>query len=213
MRIVKSPILPVRQRRGTRLSLVTGDSETLEARWDAPDEPTAAIVFCHPHPRYGGTMHAPLMNAVADRLVAMGFGVLRFNFRGAGDSSGHHGGGRDEVADVDAAYHEAKERHPDVALAGWSFGGAMVLTWQATVGNEDPLVAIAPAVALAPTVGLAEARRRIILGDRDQLIEPDLIREYAATIGADLAVLEGSDHFFYFRHHQVADLIGEWVSG
>ena len=210
MRIVKSPVLPVKAAGGSRLSLVTGDGETLEARWDGPETPKGAVVFCHPHPSYGGTMHAPLMNGVSDHLVDRGYAVLRFNFRGAGDSSGHHGGGRDEIADVDAAFHTAGQRSERVVLAGWSFGGAVALAWQAAVGSEAAYCGIAPAVALAPRSGLGPAQRRIIVGDRDQLVEPDSIRSYAGEIGADLVEMEGSDHFFYFRHNQVADLMADW---
>lgn len=202
--------MPVEEAGGTRLSLVTGDGETLEARWDTPSDPKAAVVFCHPHPKYGGTMYAPLMNGVSDRLVERGYAVMRFNFRGVGDSSGGHGGGRDEIADVDAAFHAAAERHERVVLGGWSFGGAVALCWQAAVGDASRYCGIAPAVALAPRSGLVTAERRIIVGDRDQLIEPASIRSYAGTIGADLVELEGSDHFFYFRLNQVGDLMAEW---
>ncbi len=198
---------------GTKAALVTGDGESLEARWDTPSQPRAAVVFCHPHPRFGGSMHAPLMNGVTGRLVERGYAVLRFNFRGTGDSSGSHGGGRDEIADVDAAVQTARESHSHVVLAGWSFGGAMVLAWQAAIGDSSPVCGIAPAVGMAPQTGLAPARRRIIIGDRDRLVDPSQVKRYAETIGADLVEMPGSNHFFYFRHDQVADLMADWWDG
>ena len=55
-----------------RIELETHDTETLEARWDLPDDPTRAVVFCHPHPQQGGTMTAPLMEGITSFLVDAG---------------------------------------------------------------------------------------------------------------------------------------------
>ncbi len=44
----------------------------------------------------------------------------------------------------------------------------------------------------------------MILGDRDQFTTVADTEEYATGIGAELRVLQGSDHFFYFREERVA---------
>ena len=46
--------------------------------------------------------------AVTDGLVAHGVGVLRFGFRGVGESEGSHDAGRGEVEDVAAAMEYAR---------------------------------------------------------------------------------------------------------
>src|ERR671922_225322 len=48
----------------------------------------AAVVFAHPHPQYGGTMHTKVVYQAAKALSRIGCAVLRFNFRGAGTSAG-----------------------------------------------------------------------------------------------------------------------------
>jgi alpha/beta superfamily hydrolase len=193
----------------------------LEARWDLPDDdPHRVVVFCHPHPLHRGTMTAPLMEAVTRSLVNRGFGVLRFNFRGVGSSDGVHDRGVGEMDDIAAAVEAAREAYPDLALglAGWSFGAATALRYQARSGSTLPYVGIAPPVTsdrtpvLPDATHLAEANRTFIVGDRDQFVTVDELRAYAGSIGAQVEVLEGSDHFFYFREERVAAAVADGLT-
>ncbi len=189
----------------------------LEAVWDLADHPERVAVLCHPHPRHGGTMNAPLMVAVARHLRDDGYAVLRFNFRGVGSSTGTWDGGAAEVDDVAAAVAHARSKHPELPLgvAGWSFGAAVALRWQARDGDASPYAGIAPPVRseltppLPPPGDLQPAPRRFILGDRDQFIAQDDLEAYAHAAGGTLHVLGGSDHFFYFREDRVAGLVGD----
>lgn len=193
---------------------------TLEARWDLPPDPQQAVVLCHPHPLQRGTMNAPLMVAMAEHLAHDAFAVLRFNFRGAGDSAGEHDFGDGEMDDVAAAVRVAAARFPDLPLgvAGWSFGAVTSLRWQARDGDELNWVGVATPVGSSrsrpmPDPGsLVEARRTMILGDRDQFSAVDDTRTYADSIGAELEVLPGSDHFFYFREERVSQLVAAGLS-
>lgn len=204
---------------GRRLRIPSGGAVELEGRWDEPDTAHTSLVFCHPHPQHGGTMSAPLMHKVTKHLVSHGFAVLRFNFRGVGASTGAWGGGGEEVDDVEAAVGAALQRQPQLptALAGWSFGAATALAWQARTGDTMPFAGIAPPVRsdlverLPDPADLRAAPRRFVLGDRDQFVTVTELEAYAASIGASVSVIPGSDHFFYFREQQVADLVAEHV--
>ena len=203
------------------VTILTGDGEGLEGRWDGPSDPDAAVVLCHPHPEHGGTMTVPLIAAVARALAAGGGAVLRFNFRGVGSSTGRFGGGVAEVDDVAAAVAEARLTHPalPLGLAGWSFGAATALRWQARDGDDSPYVGIAPPLsrestpALPAAAALAPARRRFVLGDRDQFVTVDELQGYADSIAAELVVMRGSDHFFHFRDQRVAELVADGLRG
>lgn len=201
----------------TPLTLRTADGLDLEGRWDRPEQPQWCVVLCHPHPLHRGTMAAPLMAAVTERLVAAGFAVLRFNFRGVGASQGTHGHGADELADIDAAVAAAESEHGDLPqrIAGWSFGAATSLSWQAARSDDRPLAAIAPPVdsvrapALPGRGELRPARRTFVIGDRDQFTPVEDLERYAETIGATVEVIKGSDHFFHFREERVAGILAE----
>ncbi|HEX2050233.1 MAG TPA: alpha/beta hydrolase, partial [Actinomycetota bacterium] len=122
----------------TAATLRSDDGLALEAAIDEPGRPpVAAVVVCHPHPRMGGTMDAPLLLALRDALVARSWAVLRFNFRGVGASEGEASDGIAEVADARGALAEARRRWPDapLALAGWSFGAAVAV--RAEAGDHD----------------------------------------------------------------------------
>src|SRR5260370_5762267 len=90
--------------------------------------PLAAVV-CHPHPLFGGTMHNKVVYQTAKSLDALGLPVLRFNFRGAGLSTGEHDHGIGEKGDVRAAVDFLGTEFPGVPvlLAGFSFGASVGL--------------------------------------------------------------------------------------
>jgi alpha/beta superfamily hydrolase len=188
---------------------------SLEARWDAPAEPEAVAVLCHPHPLYGGSMQVPLLRTVATALATGGCAVLRFNFRGVGASTGTWSGGPGELADLAASIATARAAFPGLplGLAGWSFGAVVALCWQRDRGSRHRLAAIAPPTrgetgpALPDPSSLAPAPRLFLVGSRDQFAEVAVLEQYAGALGARLQVLPGSDHFFFGREHRVGEAV------
>jgi alpha/beta superfamily hydrolase len=160
-------------------------------------------------------MSAPLMVGVTRHLVDRDFAVLRFNFRGVGRSTGVHGNGSAEVADVAAAIATADAAYPEIPLSvsGWSFGAATALAWIAASGSRHAYAGIAPPVSSGLTMplpapeDLAAGPRTFILGDCDQFVTPEDLERYADSIGATLEILPGSDHFFTFREARVAEIV------
>jgi alpha/beta superfamily hydrolase len=190
-----------------RLQLHTSDGETLEARIDSPERPARFTVFCHPHPEQGGSMNAPLMIAVANRLVERGHAVLRFNFRGTGSSTGSHDNGIGELHDLSAAVELARSRDLPLGLCGWSFGAWTALRWLAENDETMPYVGIAPATRELPEE-LPGGPKRIVLGTREQVIDSDTLVEYAKKQSIDVVLTPG-DHFFHGRGKRIGDLVGQ----
>lgn len=201
----------------------SGPGVELEAMWDRPGAedadatPEKCIVLCHPHPQQRGSMRAPLMDGITSYLVKQCFAVLRFNFRGVGASTGEWGGGVGELDDVSAAVATAAADWPSLPqhLAGWSFGAATALRWQARDQSSIPYVGIAPPVSseltlpLPPPEALPPATRGFVIGDRDQFTSVDALAAYATSINAHVEVMKGSDHFFYFREERLAHALVE----
>src|SRR4051812_43368689 len=113
---------------------LVGPVGPLEALLDLPAlEPGAplhaAVVFAHPHPQFGGTMHTKAVYQGAKGLSRIGCAVLRFNFRGVGRSAGEFANGEGEKADFTAALDYIAARFPSVHLwaAGFSFGAWVAL--------------------------------------------------------------------------------------
>jgi predicted alpha/beta-hydrolase family hydrolase len=67
---------------------IPGPAGQLEVLFDKPKgEPRVAVVFAHPLPTQGGTMHTKVVFQAAKALAEIGCVVLRFNFRGVGRSA------------------------------------------------------------------------------------------------------------------------------
>src|SRR5690348_5472353 len=114
-----------------------GPAGRLEATfWTASTtEPEFVALVCHPHPLYGGTLHNKVVYQTAKALHQRDASVLRFNFRGAGQSEGVHDRGVGEQGDVRTALDYLSAEFPSkaIVLAGFSFGSWVGLR----VGCED----------------------------------------------------------------------------
>jgi alpha/beta superfamily hydrolase len=152
-------------------------------------------------------MNNPLMIAVTLRLVEHGFSVLRFNFRGSGESTGDHDYGDSELLDIDAALSEAAGTDLPVGAAGWSFGGGTALRWLAARELSLPYVGIAPSIDPMPE-RLPSGPKRIILGTRDQVIDTAPVVEYAVAHSIDVVLTPG-DHFFHGRGKRIGTLVAQ----
>jgi alpha/beta superfamily hydrolase len=184
------------------------------------ERPRAAVVFAHPHPQFGGTMHTKAVYQSAKALARIGCAVLRFNFRGAGASDGAFDEGRGEKDDVRAALDFMHDRYPDTPLwtGGMSFGGWVSLT----VGAEDARVSNLIGVSLPVAdydfdpVAASPKPKFFIHGERDELAPLKDIRQFYARAAEpkELVVIDAADHLFDGKVSEVAeaieDLLGDW---
>ena len=128
---------------------IPGPAGQLEVLFDRPKgEPRVAVVFAHPLPTQGGTMHTKVVFQAAKALADIGCVVLRFNFRGVGRSAGTWDNGRGELDDYRATVDYMAAEHPGLKMwaAGFSFGSYVALTVGATDPRIGALIAIAPPV-------------------------------------------------------------------
>jgi alpha/beta superfamily hydrolase len=86
----------------------------LEALLEEPEVggPREACLVCHPHPLFGGTMHNKVVYRIARGMRRAGAVVLRFNFRGVGQSEGVYDRGEGELEDARAALGFLRQRYP-----------------------------------------------------------------------------------------------------
>jgi uncharacterized protein len=198
------------------------DGLELEAKLWIPDEPRAGLVLCHPHPQMGGTMNAPLLVAASEELVQRNWNVLRFNFRGIGESEGEPSTGSAEIADAEGAVELMRARFPDlpVAIAGWSFGGVVATRVAASDAGLAALVAIAPAVKEKPgiTDGLPPADRigltipaLVVCAGNDDVVDIEDCRSWAETAQTEFHAMPGANHFFWSKYEKLAVVVSEFL--
>jgi alpha/beta superfamily hydrolase len=196
-----------------------GPAGRLEALLEVPDTPPrAAVVFAHPHPLQGGTMHTKVVYRAAKAFQRIGCAVLRFNFRGVGASEGSFGDGAGELEDFRAGLDLMAARYPGVDLwaGGFSFGAWVGLTCGATDDRVSALIGIAPAIE---KYDFSKVRRSgkpkfFIQGGRDEIAPVGAMRRFYGELAEpkELVVIEDADHLFDGKVLEVGDTIEDLLA-
>jgi len=203
-----------------RSLFLEGPAGKLEALlWTQPtDHPAMAAVVCHPHPLYGGTMHNKVVYCAAKTLHSLGLPVLRFNFRGAGQSEGAHDKGHGEQGDVAAAldFLSAEFSGTPIVLAGFSFGSVVGLRVACGDARVPRLIALGLPVNRLETNWLrACVKPKLFLhGANDEHGDIATLEALFATLPGpkQLVVVPAADHFFTGKLEQVEAAIRAWMA-
>ena len=210
-----------------RSLFLEGPAGRLEALLNTGAEHAShAVLVCHPHPLYGGTLHNKVVFHAMKALNTFGFPVLRFNFRGAGLSQGEHDQGNGELDDVRTALDWLDaEYHLPLLFAGFSFGAAIGLRAacadprvRAVIGVGTPVVPVAeateePRVYALDFLQKCTKPKLFVSGARDQFGPRAQLEALVASIPEPkkLVLIEGADHFFEGRLRELREAIETWV--
>jgi uncharacterized protein len=180
--------------------------------------PRAAVVFAHPLPTHGGTMHTKVVFQGAKALTRIGCTVLRFNFRGVGRSAGTWDEGRGEMDDFRAASDFMAARYPDVELwaAGFSFGSYIAMTCGADDDRICSLIGIAPPVDRYDFARVMPSTKPkfIVHGERDELIPLKAVREFYARLQEpkEFVEIDRANHLFDGQAGEVGDALEDLLT-
>ena len=207
----------------TRLATLTipGPAGALEGLLQErePGPPAFIALACHPHPRYGGTMHNKVVHRLASTLHALGGAVLRFNFRGVGASAGAFDQGVGELEDARAALAFLRARHPRARcwVAGFSFGAWVAARLAASEPGIERMILVAPPVGTESFEALhgSPVPKHVIQGTADEICPIGLLeRELPAwSEPHELIRVPGATHFFDRQLGALADAISHALSG
>ncbi len=149
--------------------------------------PFPAVIVCHPHPLYGGSMDNNVVYSLSQTLTQASLIAFRFNFRGAGRSEGQFGHGIGEQEDAKAAIsfiNTVTEVDSErIGLAGYSAGAGFALP----VGfNDERIKALA---AVSPPLSMFDfdflqgclKPKFLISGSRDNLMPTAQFLEFCQT--------------------------------
>ena len=180
--------------------------------------PRAAVVFAHPLPIEGGTMHTKVVYQSAKALADIGCAVLRFNFRGVGRSAGTWDNGQGEMDDFRAAVNFLSERYPDLEMwaAGFSFGSYIAMTSGADDDRICALIGIAPPVNRYEfaSVKLSTKPKFIVHGESDELIPLKTVREFYARLQdpKEFVEIDRANHLFDGQASEVGDALEDLLT-
>jgi len=209
------------------VSDLKGPAGRLEALLDAPEGTApvrAAVVFAHPHPQFGGTMHTKAVYQGAKGLTRIGCAVLRFNFRGVGASEGTFDLGDGEREDFKAALDYMAARYPETKLwaAGFSFGAWVALEEGAADDRVSVLIGIAPPVATSvsgqpydfPNTRTSHKPKFFVQGEGDDVCPVEALWQFYGQLEEpkELVVIDGADHLFEGKTQEVGEALEDLLA-
>jgi alpha/beta superfamily hydrolase len=210
-------------------AFVAGAAGRIEVAETSPPAPRMVAVIAHPHPLFGGTMDNKVVTTLARAFAEAGAATLRFNFRGVGATEGAHDEGRGEADDMERVAAYARKRHPGLplALAGFSFGGAVAVRASGVV-DFTHLVLVAPGFRRITGEGMGAApdphdanlgapgrhglaNTLVVHGDRDETVPLSDSLAWAAPREVPVVVVPGGEHFFHRKLHILREVVLRWV--
>ncbi|MFC1962134.1 alpha/beta hydrolase [Chloroflexota bacterium] len=164
-----------------------------------------AVIVCHPHPLYGGSMVNNVVDSLCEALVAAAILAFKFNFRGVGGSEGDYGDGVGEQDDVRAAidfiagqYGVAEER---LGIAGYSAGSGFSFPVAVSDARIRALAAISPPLGMYDFSGLKKCSKEklLVAGTSDDFVPEEEFLRFCAQIPEPKRCLTvaGADHFWW----------------
>jgi len=179
-----------------------------------------SVLICHPHPLGGGTMHNKVVYRAMKTFLEFGLPVLRFNFRGTGLSAGTHDDGRGEVEDVRAAlYWLEHEFVAPILFCGFSFGAYTGL--RACCGDRRVIGMVALGLPIRADrrrygynfLARCTQPKLFVSGGADQFGPRDEVAKAVAAAAppAQLALVEGADHFFTGKLELMQAPLKVWI--
>jgi len=196
--------------------IFNGPSGRLEGRYHHSNTPNAPLALVlHSDPERGGTMNNRITYMMFQAMKDRGFSVLRFNFRGVGNSQGVFDRGEGELSDAACALdwmQEINKNAPYVWVGGFSFGAWIGMQLLMRRPEIEGFLSVAPPthqydfsfLAPCPSNGL------IIRGERDDFISEEstlkLVEKLDEQKGieVDYRNIGAANHFF---HDKTDDLI------
>jgi uncharacterized protein len=212
------------------ISDLTGPAGHLEAILDEPASSSpsgavrAAVVFAHPHPQFGGTMHTKAVYQGAKGLTRIGCAVLRFNFRGVGRSAGTFDQGEGEKEDFRAALDYMAKRYAGARLwaAGFSFGSWVALEAGAEDDRVEALIGIAPPVATSvsgmdytfPNTLASTKPKFFVQGEADEVCPIHGMWTFYGKLQEpkELVVIDAADHLFEGKTPEIGEALEDLLA-
>jgi len=200
-------------------SVVSNSSkQKLEIDLDSPEQwqdSDPVAICCHPHPLHGGSMQNKVVHILAKTFLALNAQVVRFNFRGVGQSSGEFAQGIGERDDLLAVVDWVKQQWPQapIWLAGFSFGAFVAAACHEKI-KPQRLILVAPPVDMYPEIKAIQIQTDdwlLIQGGQDEIVESNAVLEWAKQQShpAKQVFLEDTGHFFHGQLNTVRDRILE----
>ncbi len=164
--------------------------------------PKGTAILCHPHPLHGGTMDNKVVQTMARAFVQVGWDVIRFNFRGVGQSSGVYNSAQGELEDLLDVIEHFAPMGP-MALGGFSFGAmvtakAVERLHPARKIDRVVLVGLAVSRFVVPAIESSLHNSTLLIhGQDDDVVPLTDVMAWAQDPVMPVCVVPKTGHFFH----------------
>jgi alpha/beta superfamily hydrolase len=174
-----------------------------------------AVVLCHPHPLYGGSMNNNVILAVSSALVKKSIIAFMFNFRGVGGSQGNFGGGvaerEDAAAAIDWITSQPETDNERLGLAGYSFGAMVALPTGCAHEAVKALALISMPSGQEQISQLHTcAKPKLLISGTDDMVVPVAEAQLMGKEAAEpkqFELISGADHIWWGYEEAMAEKV------
>lgn len=193
--------------------MIDGPTGLLEAIFTPASKPNLAdagyaVIICHPHPLYGGSLDNKVVTTLMRTYRDLGAAVLRFNFRGVGNSGGVFDHGKGELDDLLAVAAWLKQKLPNtqLLLAGFSFGSAIAAQACYRLDAVRHLLLAAPPVEryTYDQAGHFPCPVAVVQGDADERVVAQGVYDWVAGLTSPVTLLRYPQASHFFHGHLTA---------
>ena len=200
-----------------------GPEGRIEGKYfQAKDKKAPIALIMHPHPQHGGTMNNKVTYRLFESFVRCGFSVLRFNFRGVGNSQGEFDNGVGELGDAASALDWLHAQNPgtkQIWIAGFSFGSWITLQLLMRRPDVKRFVAVSPPAAMYDFSFLSPCPSSgfVMVGDSDEITPAEdietLLKKTTRQKGAAIhySKVAGADHFYTEQQDELSKLLVQYI--
>ena len=166
--------------------------------------PFPAVIICHPHPLYGGSMYNNVVCSLSEALTQASLISFKFNFRGVGESQGEYSQGIGEQEDTSAAISfvagVAGADSERIGLAGYSAGAGFSVPVGVRDARIKALAAVSPPLSMFDFEPLRDCPKPklLISGDRDEFTPVSQFLQFCQRLSEpkECLSIDGADHFW-----------------
>ncbi len=200
-----------------------GPAGRIEGKYyQAADKSAPIALVMHPHPQHGGTMNNKVTYRLFESFARNGFSVLRFNFRGVGNSEGIYDNGVGELSDAAAALDWLHAQNPhtnDIWISGFSFGAWIMLQLLMRRPDVKRFIAVSPPAGMYDFAFLSPcpASGFFTVGTHDEITPAEDLENLLKTtvrqkeVKLHMAKVDHADHFYTQHQHQLAQLLNQYI--
>lgn len=207
----------------TKNIIFKGPAGRIEAKYHQSRDPQAPVaLILPPNPAEGANFNNIITYSLYKNFMNNNFSVLRFNFRGVGNSEGTFDKGEGELLDATAALDWLHQKNMDAKsfwIAGYDFGAWIGLQLAMRRPEVEEYILVSPHskkkdfnfIVPCAACGL------VVHGDYDEIMPEENISDLLEKLSAkteskiDFINIEGANHFFDNYIDELNDNIDNYI--